>query len=179
MALGKNRAQPRRQTASPVEVAEQRLARVAAGVEAVELGIERIGQVASAARRIERVGSPIERGSMFLHELVPGCFVAGLAGARQGEIFQPERLQVAGELVPIGRCGGERSRRAPFERLGKGAEVNVPSLGLRLAMQPRRQRTVHESRWHLFFLSSYRAVTSAAARKFKPGTQRRPCKIDL
>ena len=77
-----------------MKVAEERSALAGALGRPVEIGVERIRQLARAARRVERVGRSIERRPVLAHEMLPRGLVAVRAGAGQREILQVQRLQV-------------------------------------------------------------------------------------
>ena len=61
MTLRQHGREPGAELAAAVEVAEQRLTDAVALAQSVEVGVERIGEIARAAGRIDRVRGAIER----------------------------------------------------------------------------------------------------------------------
>ena len=74
-----------------MKIPEQRLSRLSALVHAVQIGVQRIGQFARAAGRIERIGRTIEVRPHFQDEVIPCVSVPFRACAREREILQMKR----------------------------------------------------------------------------------------
>jgi hypothetical protein len=118
VTLREHGAQPRREAAPAVILAQQRCAASFGNACAVEVGVDRVRQFPRAARSVERVGRPIQHGTEFLDEYVPRLFVAIRAPEREREIVEvksrQELLDLArGRLPPLeGASGGGGERRA-------------------------------------------------------------------
>ena len=82
VALREHGAQPRRQAAPTVVVAEERLE---------QIGVERVGHLAGAAAWIHGVGRAVQNRAVFRDEMVPGGRVALGAGTRQRELLEEGR----------------------------------------------------------------------------------------
>ena len=137
MPLREHGAQPRRQTAPAVKVAEERLTFAVLFPGAVEIGVERVGQIARAARRIECVGGAIQVQPLFRDEVFPRRIASGRAAARKRQIPHMQRPQVLLDL-----CGRRirLAKRVTNARLQRPREVGLrdgPRPGIRLAMKAR------------------------------------------
>lgn len=100
-------------------MSKERLTGVALGPDAEQLAVERIGEVARPAARLECVGAAIERRALLANEEFPGRFIA--LGTRAGErkVLEMERPEIRGDLVR-GRGGArQRAPGAGGERVGK------------------------------------------------------------
>ena len=84
-------SQPRGETASPVEIPEQRSPLAVAFLHAIQVGVQSIGQVASATARIEGIGRAIEERPVLEDQALPGLLVSGGALARELEVGAVER----------------------------------------------------------------------------------------
>src|SRR5207244_11759456 len=76
VALSENGAQPRGQAAAPLVVAKERLPLTPGGPDAVQLRVQRIGDLARALRAIERVGGAIQERPVLADESLPRVLVA-------------------------------------------------------------------------------------------------------
>src|SRR5439155_11441096 len=76
VALREDGAQPRGQTAATLVIPQQRLPFAAAALHAVQIGIQRVGDLARALRAIERVGGAIEKRPVLANEPLPRVLVA-------------------------------------------------------------------------------------------------------
>ena len=85
-ALRHQGSQPRGEAAAAVKIVKQRLPGAVLVLQAVELGIQRVGGLARAAARIDRIGRAVERRPELRHEVIPRRVVAKRASARQREI---------------------------------------------------------------------------------------------
>ena len=116
MPLGQHSAQPGREAAPAMEIPEQRLARLVATRHAVQIGIERVGELACTASRVDRIGAAIQHGSMFADEVLPGFILSGGAAARERQVLEMERFEESLELrtnrVACSRMPCSRSHRA-------------------------------------------------------------------
>jgi hypothetical protein len=132
--LRQHRAEPRRQTAASMEVAEQRSPLARAIFNAEEIGIERIRQVASFATRIDRVRGSIEKRPVRQDEVIPRRIIPVRARARERQIVKMKRGQVALELSRIGSASGKCALGARLKCLGKTILRHAPSLAFRVAI---------------------------------------------
>src|SRR4051812_6654900 len=112
-----------------MKIPEQRTPLAVAVLHAKEIAIQRIGELAGAAGRIERICRTIEHWPVRLHEMLPGALVAGGASAREREIFEMQALQISRDVLRSGAFNA---------RLQRGCELierHGPAVRLRLAMQ--------------------------------------------
>ena len=79
-----------------MKVPEERLTFPVTLADAVQVGVEGIGQLARTARRIERVGGAIQHGPVFADEVLPGRLVASRACTRQRQVLEVESTRVSG-----------------------------------------------------------------------------------
>jgi hypothetical protein len=86
-------SQPREQPAPAVEVDEQRSRLSIRPREPVQLGVQRISQLAAFVAR-DGSGGRIERGPHFTHQVLPRGVVPRAARARQRQVRHVERRQV-------------------------------------------------------------------------------------
>ena len=91
VALREHRAQPRGEAAPPVEIVKQRAPFAVAFLQTVQVGIQRVGELAGAAAWIERIGRSIQHGPVFEDKSFPGRLVTGRALPRKREIFDVKR----------------------------------------------------------------------------------------
>ena len=120
-ALRDQRSQPRGEAAAAVKVAKQRLARAVLFLQAEELGVERVGDLARAAARVDGVGRAVEGRPELGDEVIPRLVVANRAGAREREIRQVQRIEIAIELGRRGRAAGKRLGGAALEAASNAA----------------------------------------------------------
>src|SRR5262245_44399334 len=78
VSLRQHGAQPRRQTAAALKVSKERLA--------VEIRIQRIGEIARTARGVEGVGGTVEDRPVLEDEALPRLLVPGRALTRELEV---------------------------------------------------------------------------------------------
>jgi hypothetical protein len=96
-------SQPRREAAASVEITEERSLE--------QLAIDAVGEFASTASGIERIGCTVERRPMLPNKKIPGPFVPRRAGARERKIFEMERVRVRAAFGASLECFNK-----PFER---------------------------------------------------------------
>jgi hypothetical protein len=143
VALRQHRAQPRAELAAPVEIPEQRLPRAASAVaHAIEIGVQRVGEIAGVAGGIDGVGRPVEQWPMHGDEGLPRLVLARRTGDGQREVFQMERRHIALGFLRRGRSVRKCVRETDRERGRKGFTRHRPPLGARGVVQALEQRRV-------------------------------------
>ena len=101
-------------------VAEQRLPLPFALAKSVQVRVQRVGEIASTPRAIDRVGGTRKRRTMMIEKVLPGALDAGGARTRQRQVSDVQRLDVP---LDVG-CG-----RRPV-REGVAANTNrAPNTG--------------------------------------------------
>src|SRR6266849_3669681 len=128
--LGKNGAKPGLQGTAPVKVAEERALRPFAAGQTVQLGEERIRELAGFRRTC---GAMKNRGSRSTQvravrreEVLPGSLASFGAGSREGQIFNVEPAEIFFKALRGPRSGGQALLCAAFERSGKLLSRNSP-----------------------------------------------------
>src|SRR5262249_50831408 len=91
VALREHGAQPCREAAAALKVLKQRSALAAAVPDAVELGVQRVGELSRAAARIERVSGAVQHGPVLEDETLPGLRVSCGAQARELQVRRVRR----------------------------------------------------------------------------------------
>jgi hypothetical protein len=86
VALREHGSQPRRQAAPPLEVAKERPPSVHTVSEAVQIGVQGIGELPGASGGIEGVGGTVEHGPVLQHKAPPGVLVSSGALLRELEV---------------------------------------------------------------------------------------------
>ena len=104
--------EPRGQAAASVEVAEQRLPPAVTVAKPEQFGVQRIGDLAGPAARVERVRRPIEQRALLEDEVFPRLVVARGTRAGEREIVEVQRRTVALEIASRRRLSRERARGA-------------------------------------------------------------------
>ncbi len=133
-SLRKDGTQPGRETAATVKIPEQRFTAFARTAHAVELGVQRIGDLTRGAGCVEGVCGAIEDGTVHRDKMLPRSLIADAACAREREIFEVKAAEVSLDLA--GGCGAHDS---PFERLIEHRQRDGPALGVRAAVTPLQQ----------------------------------------
>ena len=118
-----------------MKIAEERLPLAATLAQSEEFRVQRVGQIASRAATVERVGGPIEVRSLFEDEVLPRPVVSGGARARQREVFEVKAAEVAFELFTLRVAPNERAPGARFERFREALLRHTPSLAVCLDEQ--------------------------------------------
>ena len=109
------------QAAAAVKISKQRSAFAVSLLQAEKIGVDRVGQLARAAARIDGVGRPIQDRTVLAHEMIPGGVVALGTGARERQILEVERGQVSLQALTILRPSG-----SALAALRSSAAVNDP-----------------------------------------------------
>ena len=103
-SLGQHGAQPCGKRAAAVIAAQGRLAPAVLLTQAVEIGVERVGQVAGLGIGAgQPVGGLIEGGAVGGHEALPGRFPAFGAGVGQHQVVDAELAEEANLLARGGK----------------------------------------------------------------------------
>src|SRR6185436_16780308 len=119
----------RRKRAAPVEVSEKRLPFTIAFADAIEVGIERVGQLTRTDARSQGIGGAIQHRPVLADEVLPGAFVTNRASACERQIVEMETTEISAEICwsrPVG--AGLECLREPFQRDG-------PLLCVRVAVE--------------------------------------------
>ena len=116
--------------------------------ETVEVSVQRVGEIPSAASRVERVGGAIQLGAMLTHEVLPGPLVTHGACTCQRQILEVQRGKVALEIARARPFAAEDPVGACRQGVGKDALRQMPSVPLRPLIQARNQGVVNWRRWH-------------------------------
>jgi hypothetical protein len=94
MPLREHGAQPGREAASPVVVAEERGMLPSALVYTEQVGVQAVGQISCVAVRVDGIRGAVERRPQFENEVLPGGIVSVSARARQREVRDMQGLKV-------------------------------------------------------------------------------------
>lgn len=145
--LREHRAEPGRQTASPVIIGEERAPLPAALGQAEQVRVQRVCQIAGTPAGLERIRGPIKGWPIFANELLPRVLVTVSARAGQREILEVQRAQMTFHCRAIRGLSGERPLDARLQRLGKSLDRDAPARAARLSEQALNQIVVkaHES----------------------------------
>jgi hypothetical protein len=148
-------AQPGRETASTVVIAKERLPPAVAFLEAKELAVQRIGEIACATARVDRLGRSIQGRPVFANEVFPGALVTAGASDSQREILEMQAFAITLELGCARPFVSERSTGAGFEGGCKQIERRAPPLGAGPLVQSVSQGRVDSERRHAVPLCAY------------------------
>ena len=108
-----------------------------------QVGVERVGKFPGAAARIHRVRGAIEHRAVFEDEMIPRGFMPRRARARERELLEAQRAQIAFKIPRGGRAAGECLRGTRLERAGEMIDRNLPPAGVCLPVQPLDERLVY------------------------------------
>src|SRR5438552_10154937 len=99
-------------------------------MDTVQLGVERIGQLAGAATWLDRVGRSIQQRPVLAHEMFPGRIIS--LGTRGGhrEIGEVQRFTKPLDLARRGNTVGESTARARGKYVGERLWCGAPSRAL-------------------------------------------------
>ena len=122
---------------------EQRWPRVARWAQTKQLTVERIGQVARAAARFERVRAAIQDGPVLPDELLPRGFITVRARAGDPEVLQVQGGEISLDVARRVSRPGKTSGRTGAERLREPRRRNPPARRVGPAEQTLDQRTVN------------------------------------
>jgi len=142
MALGEHGVKPGGELAAPVEIFEERFsaavgfaaARLAIGGQAVQVGVERIGEVASVGVprggvANDGAGRAIQLGAKLRHEEIPRGWIAQAAGEGQRKIGGVQALEIRVDFLGIGRRARKSPRGAAFQSGLKLLAREIPFRG--------------------------------------------------
>src|SRR5262245_9948542 len=108
MPLREHGTKPGGKAAATMEVAEERLSTTIRFAQAIELGVQRVSELSSAAGSIDRLGRSIEARPLFEDEVLPRRLVSSRARARERHVGNVQRVEVLLDL----RRGGSRTRKS-------------------------------------------------------------------
>ncbi len=120
-----------------------------AAIQAVQLGVQRIGQFTRAGfagRADDGARGGVQHGAVGGDELLPGRGGAPPQRAGQRQILQVQGFQVFGEGIAAGRRCTEAMRRAPIQRAGKILGRDFPAGGAALGVQAGKERGVRREK---------------------------------
>src|SRR5205807_270313 len=151
VALSENGAQPRGQAAAPLVVAKERLPLTRGGPDAVQLRVQRIGDLARALRAIERVGSAIQERPVLADESLPRVLVAfgtqpceleigGMGAHVQPASSVTTSLSLLPQSFPPRRFGSNRKIRTHLLSDVRDGPTGEPRQLLSLASAPVEKR---------------------------------------
>ena len=125
--------QPCGEFATAEKIIEQRFALPGDFAQSVQIGVERISELARRRFAGDGAGGAIEFGAILRDEIFPGCGVSFAAGAGQREIGGLQRIEIILDCAWIvGRRGiGEAMRDAAFERGLDAFRSELPFRGRR------------------------------------------------
>ena len=142
VALSENGAHPGGQAAAAVKIAEQRTAGLTLAGDAVELRIERIGDLAGTAGLVERIRGAIQNGPALGDKVLPRPVVAERAGTRQGHVGEMQTIEVTLEVAPSRQGIRERTLNARLEGIFECVHRQGPARGTCLPVQSIEQRAL-------------------------------------
>ena len=82
-----------------MEVTKQRSTSTAPLIEPVQVGVQRVGQLACSAARIDGIRCAVQDGPLLANEVVPRLLVPQAAGRGKCEVIEPERLDERLEIA--------------------------------------------------------------------------------
>src|SRR5262249_25333792 len=131
-----------------VVVRKERSPLSVAFVEAVEVRVERVGELARAAARIDRVCGSVEDRPKLAHEVIPRRLAAGGAGDREREVLEVQRFEEPTRLVlpKFAIAGGVC--RARDQRTREDVQRYAPSIGAGALVEARGKGLVDARRLH-------------------------------
>ena len=88
--LSQHGAQPRREAAPSVEVAKERQPFAVPLPQPEQVRVQRVREVARAARAVDRIGRAVEHRPVLAHEMLPRPFVSLRARACKRKVFEVE-----------------------------------------------------------------------------------------
>ena len=98
VTLRDQRSQPGSKPAAAVEIAEQRLPDAVTLLQAEQLCVELLRDLSRGAGGIDRIRGAIHAGAEFEDEVIPRVVAPDRTGARQSNVSQVERIEIAIEL---------------------------------------------------------------------------------
>ncbi len=125
MPLREHGAKPCAELAAPVKIIEERFSAALGFAQAVQIGVERIGQLARVgvlpgAESRDGARGAVKLGAELRDEEIPRRGTAEAARARKREVVCVQRFEMRFDLFGIFFCGGLRAREslrgAAFER---------------------------------------------------------------
>ena len=136
MPLREDGAQPRREAASPVKIAEQRLALARLFAQSKKIRVQRICEIAGVASRIECRRRSIQQRPLLEDEMVPRAFISSRARAGEREVFEVQAAKIAFEILRVRFASGKRAFGACLERIGETAQGDMPPFAPGFRVEP-------------------------------------------
>src|SRR5688572_5724515 len=135
MPLRQHGTQPGRKTAAAVKIAKERRARGPALVDAIQIRVKRIGQLARTSGWVDRVGSPVQSRTHLQDEVIPRKGVAECTRTGERKIFEVKRTEVGRNRLLRGNAPSKCFCTTCFERGRKRSRRQTPPCGIRRAVE--------------------------------------------